>query len=78
MGFPGGSDGKESACSGGGLGSIPGLGRSSFTSQKTLMISGFTVTMNPGVWVLANSPHPALLAALPITQHPTVDFRIQQ
>ena len=29
MGFPGGSDGKESACSIGDLGSIPGLGRSS-------------------------------------------------
>ena len=27
MGFPGGSDGKESACSVGGLGAIPGLGR---------------------------------------------------
>ena len=27
-GFPGGSDGKESACSVGDLGSIPGLGRS--------------------------------------------------
>ena len=27
-GFPGGSDGKESACNVGGLGSIPGLGRS--------------------------------------------------
>ena len=26
-GFPGGSDGKESACSVGGLGSIPGLGK---------------------------------------------------
>ena len=26
--FPGGSDGKESACSAGDLGSIPGLGRS--------------------------------------------------
>ena len=29
MGFPGGSDGKESACNVGDLGSIPGLGRSS-------------------------------------------------
>ena len=29
MGFPGGSDGKESAYSAGDLGSIPGLGRSS-------------------------------------------------
>ena len=29
MGFPGGSDGKESACSVGDTGSIPGSGRSS-------------------------------------------------
>ena len=29
MGFPDGSDGKESACNVGDLGSIPGLGRSS-------------------------------------------------
>ena len=28
LGFPGGSDGKEFACNTGGLGSIPGLGRS--------------------------------------------------
>ena len=28
MGFPGGSDGKESACNEGDPGSIPGLGRS--------------------------------------------------
>ena len=28
MGFPGGSDGEESACNVGDLGSIPGLGRS--------------------------------------------------
>ena len=28
LGFPGGSEGKESACSAGDLGSIPGLGRS--------------------------------------------------
>ena len=28
MGFPGGSDGKESGCSAGDLGLIPGLGRS--------------------------------------------------
>ena len=27
-GFPGGSDGKESSCNAGDLGSIPGLGRS--------------------------------------------------
>ena len=29
LGLPGGSDGKESACNAGDLGSIPGLGRSS-------------------------------------------------
>jgi len=28
LGFPGGSAGKESTCSEGGLGAIPGLGRS--------------------------------------------------
>ena len=28
VGFPGGSDGKESACNAGDMGSIPGLGRS--------------------------------------------------
>ena len=28
MGFPGGSDSKESTCNAGGLGSVPGLGRS--------------------------------------------------
>ena len=28
MGFPGGSDGKESVCNAGDLGSVPGLGRS--------------------------------------------------
>ena len=28
LGFPGGSDGKASACNAGDLGSIPGLGRS--------------------------------------------------
>ena len=29
MGFPGGSDGEESACNAEDLGSVPGLGRSS-------------------------------------------------
>ena len=28
QGFPGGSDGKESACNKGDVGSVPGLGRS--------------------------------------------------
>ena len=35
-GFPGGSDGKESACNAGDLGSIPGLGRSLEKEMATL------------------------------------------
>ena len=33
--FPGGSEGKQSACNAGGLGSIPGLGRSSGEGRAT-------------------------------------------
>ena len=33
LGFPGGSAGKESACNAGGLGSIPGLGKSTHPLQ---------------------------------------------
>ena len=38
MGFPGGSEGKESACSAGDLGSVPGLERSGgvITHSSTL------------------------------------------
>ena len=36
-GFPGGSDGKESACNEGYLGSIPGLGRSSGGRHDNLL-----------------------------------------
>ena len=35
MGFPGGSDGKESTCNVGDLGLIPGLGRSAGESSWT-------------------------------------------
>ena len=35
LGFPGGSDGKESACNEGDLGSIPGLRRSPRVWQPT-------------------------------------------
>ena len=35
--FPGGSDGKESACNAGGLGLIPGLGR--YPGEETAMSS---------------------------------------
>ena len=37
LGFPGGSDGKESACSVGDLGSIPGLGRSPGGGHNNLL-----------------------------------------
>ena len=33
-GFPGGSDGKESTCNAGDLGSIPGLGRSPAVRER--------------------------------------------
>ena len=36
MGFPGGSDGKESACNVEDQGSIPGSGRSFTTNFRTL------------------------------------------
>ena len=42
MGFPGGSNGKESACNGGALGLIPGLGRSPGGAHG-----------NPLQWILA-------------------------
>ena len=37
MGFPRSSGGKESACNGGDLGSIPGLGRSSGGGQYSCL-----------------------------------------
>ena len=51
MGFPGGSDGKESACNVGDLGSIPGLGR--FPGEGKgypLQYSGLENPMDRGAW----------------------------
>ena len=51
LGFPGGSDGKESACSGGDLGSIPGLGRSSGEGYDyPLQYSCLENPMDRGAW----------------------------
>ena len=51
VGFPGGSDGKESACSAGDLSSIPGLGRSpGEVNGYSLQYSGLENSMNRGVW----------------------------
>ena len=49
--FPGGPDGKESACNVGDLGLIPGLGRSpGERNGYPLQYSGLENSMNGGVW----------------------------
>ena len=51
MGFPCGSAGKESACNVGGLGLIPGLGRSTGEGNGyPLQYSCLKNSMNRGVW----------------------------
>ena len=49
--FPGGSDGKESACSAGDLGSLPGLGRSPGEGHDyALQYSFLENSMDRGAW----------------------------
>ena len=51
MGFPGGSDGKESACNVGYLGSIPELGRSPGGGHgNPLQYSCLENSMDRGAW----------------------------
>ena len=51
MGFPGGSDGKESACNEGDPGSIPGLGRSPGEGNGyPLQYSCLENSMDRGAW----------------------------
>ena len=51
LGFPGGWDGKESACSAGGLGSIPGSGRSPGEGNSNpLQYSCLENPMDGGAW----------------------------
>ena len=51
QGFPGGSDGKESACNAGDLGMIPGSGRSSGEGNSyPLQCSGLENSMDSGAW----------------------------
>ena len=51
MGFPGGSDGKESACNVVNLGSIPGLGRSLGEGNGyPLQYSCLENSMDIGAW----------------------------
>ena len=52
MGFPGGSDGKESDCNAGDLGSIPGLGRSPGEGNGSpLQYSCLENPMDRGPWL---------------------------
>ena len=49
--FPGGSDGKESACNAGNLGSVPGLGRSpGERNGNPLQDSSLESLMERGAW----------------------------
>ena len=51
LGFPGGSDGKESACNAGDLGLIPGLGRSPGEGNgNPLQYSCLGNLMDRGAW----------------------------
>ena len=51
MSFPGGSDGKESACNAGDLGSVPGLGRSPGEGHGyPLQYSLLEISMNREAW----------------------------
>ena len=53
MGFPGGSDGKGSACNAGDLGLIPGLGRSPGEGNGyPLLYSCLENPMDSGIWWL--------------------------
>ena len=51
MGFPGNSNGKESTCNGGDLGSVPGLGRSPGGGQgNPLQYSCLETPMDRAAW----------------------------
>ena len=55
MDFPGGSEGKESACNAGDLGSIPGLGRSPGEGNgNPLQCSCLENPMDRGAWRAAD------------------------
>ena len=57
MGFPGGSDDKESACNAGDVGWIPGLGRSAGEGHgNPLQYSCLENSMDRGAWQATYSP----------------------
>ena len=63
MGFPGGSDGKESACIAGNPCLIPGLGRSPGEGNGyPLQYSGLENSMDRGAWwAISQCSHRAIL-----------------
>ena len=73
LGFPGGSDGKESACNAGDLGSIPRFGRSPGGGHDNpLQYSCLENPMDRGAWrdTIHRVPQsPALLKQLSTAQH---------
>ena len=50
MGFPGGSDGKESTCNAGDPGSIPGLGKSPGEGNGNPLQYCLVNSMDRGAW----------------------------
>ena len=60
-GFPGGSDGKESACNAGDLGSIPGSGRSPVEGVYPLKKANYSSTV---VWIIPWTEEPGRLQTM--------------
>ena len=56
LGFPGASDGKESACNVGDLGSIPGLGRSPGGGHGNPLLLAWRIPLDRGAWQAGYSP----------------------
>ena len=68
LGFPGGSDGKESAYNAGNLGSIPELGRSPGEGNGyPLQYSGLENSMNCMVHGVTKSRHSITIFSMPTT-----------
>ena len=74
-GFPGGSDGKESACSAGNTGLIPGLGRSPGEGNgNPLQYSCLGNPMDGGAWqttvqVLGNTSYQVLIKSVKLSSY---------
>ena len=78
MGFPDGSDGKESACNAGDAGSIPGLGKSPGGGHgNPLQYLAWRIPMDRGAWQATVHGFTKSLTQLSnFTLHPFVRFSI--